>query len=146
MAAGVTIHPDQLDAFRMRMNEIAQRTLQPGELQPSLRLDAEVSLKEISLASLAELDRLKPMGQGNPSVQFFVRGVTQSRPAQRMGAEKQHVKLWITQGGTTHECVWWGAGKAELPAGKFDLAFVPQINEFNGRTTVQLKVLDWRPG
>jgi hypothetical protein len=28
---------------------------------------------------------------------------------------------------------------------KFDLAFAPQVNEFNGRRTVQLKVLDWRP-
>ena len=144
MAAGVTIHPDNLDAFRTRLNEIARRTLKPEDLQPPLRLDAEVALKEISLATLAELDRLKPMGQGNPSVQFFARGVTQSRPLQRMGAEKQHVKMWVTDGAVTHECVWWGAGKASLPEGKFDLAFAPQVNEFNGRATVQLKVLDWR--
>jgi single-stranded-DNA-specific exonuclease len=144
MAAGVTIHPDKIDAFRTRLNEIARRSLKPEDLQPPLRLDAEVQLKEISLASLAELDRLKPMGQGNPSVQFFARGVTHSRPLQRMGAEKQHVKMWVTDGAVTHECVWWGAGKASLPEGKFDLAFAPQVNEFNGRTTVQLKVLDWR--
>ncbi|MEJ0090205.1 MAG: single-stranded-DNA-specific exonuclease RecJ [Limisphaerales bacterium] len=156
MAAGVTIHPGKVDAFRVRLNEIARRSLKPEDLQPPLRLDAEVALKEISLDTLAELDRLKPMGQGNPSVQFFTRGVTQGRPAQRMGAEKQHVKLWVTDtpspgsgaasGGVTHECVWWGAGKAALPEGKFDLAFAPQVNEFNGRTTVQLKVLDWQPG
>jgi single-stranded-DNA-specific exonuclease len=144
MAVGVTIHPDKIDAFRARLNEIARRSLKPEDLQPPLRLDAEVALKEISLASLAELDRLKPMGQGNPSVQFFARGVTHSRPLQRMGAEKQHVKMWVTDGSTTHECVWWGAGNGSLPVGKFDLAFAPQVNEFNGRTTVQLKVLDWR--
>ena len=145
MAAGVTIHPDKIDAFRARLNEIARRSLKPDDLQPPLRLDAEVQLNEISLARLAELDRLKPMGQGNPAVQFFARGVTHSRLLQRMGAEKQHVKLWVTDGAVTHECVWWGAGKASLPEGKFDLAFAPQVNEFNGRTTVQLKVLDWRP-
>jgi single-stranded-DNA-specific exonuclease len=145
MAAGVTIHPDKLDGFRTRLNEIARRSLKSEDLQPPLRLDAEVALKEISLATLAELDRLKPMGQGNPSVQFFTRGVTQSRPLQRMGAEKQHVKMWVTDSSVTHECVWWGAGKASLPEGKFDLAFAPQVNEFNGRTTVQLKVLDWQP-
>jgi single-stranded-DNA-specific exonuclease len=144
MAAGVTIHPDKLDAFRARLNEIARRSLRPEDLQPLLRLDAEVALNEISLASLAELDRLKPMGQGNPAVQFFTRGVTHGRPFQRMGAEKQHVKLWVKDGSVTHECVWWGAGKASLPEGRFDLAFAPQVNEFNGRTTVQLKVLDWR--
>jgi single-stranded-DNA-specific exonuclease len=143
MAAGVTIHPEKLDAFRARLNEIARRSLKPEDLQPPLRLDAEVQLNEISLATLAELDRLKPMGQGNPSVQFFTRGVTHSRPLQRMGAEKQHVKLWLTDGTVTHECVWWNVGDKSLPVGKFDLAFAPQVSEFNGRTTVQLKVLDW---
>jgi len=145
MAAGVTIHPDKLDAFRARLNELARRSLKPEDLQPPLRLDAEVALKDISLATLAELDRLKPTGQGNPSVQFCARGVTQSRPLQRMGAEKQHVKMWVTDGEVTHECVWWGAGKESLPVGKFDLAFAPSVNEFNGRRTVQLKVLDWQP-
>jgi single-stranded-DNA-specific exonuclease len=144
MAAGVTIHPDNLQAFRTRLNEIARRSLKLEDLQPPLRLDAEVQLREISIATLAELDRLKPAGQGNPSVQFFVRGVTHGRPLQRMGAEKQHVKMWVTDGVVTHECVWWAASNASLPVGKFDLAFAPQVNGFNGRTTVQLKVLDWR--
>jgi len=40
--------------------------------------------------------------------------------------------------------VWWNAGEGSLPVGKFDLAFAPSLNAFNGRTTVQLKVLDWR--
>ena len=40
--------------------------------------------------------------------------------------------------------VWWNGGEKSLPVGKFDLAFAPQINEFNGRRAVQLKVLDWR--
>jgi hypothetical protein len=61
-----------------------------------------------------------------------------------MGAAKQHVKMWITDGTVTHEAVWWNAGAGSLPVGKFDLAFAPSLNEFNGRTTVQLKVLDWR--
>ncbi len=43
------------------------------------------------------------MGAGESSVQFFARGVTQSRPPQRMGAEKQHVKMWVTDGAVTHE-------------------------------------------
>ncbi len=143
MAAGVTIHPDKLDAFRTRLNEIARRTLKPEDLQPPLRLDAEVELKEISLASLAELDRLKPTGQGNPALNFFARNLTHARPLQRMGAEKQHVKMFVTDGAVTHECVWWGAGKESLPVGKFDLAFAPQFNDYNGKRTVQLKVLDW---
>ena len=144
MAAGLTIASDKVDLFRARLNEIARRTLKPEDLQPPLRLDAEVGLKEITLDSLAELEQLKPMGQGNPALQFCARNLTQKKPPLRMGATKQHVKLWVTDGAVTHEAVWWNAGA--LPDGKFDLAFAPSVNEFNGRTTVQLKVLDWRPG
>lgn len=144
MAAGLTIQPDQLDAFRTRLNDIARRTLKKEDLQPPLRLDAEVKLGELSLDSLAELDQLKPMGQGNPALQFFATGLSHQRPLQRMGAEKQHVKMWVTDGKVSHEAVWWNAGNRSLPVGKFDLAFAPQINEFNGKRTVQLKVLDWR--
>jgi single-stranded-DNA-specific exonuclease len=142
MAAGLTIAPDKVDAFRHRLNEIARRSLRPEDLQPPLRLDAEVGLPEITLDSLAELEQLKPTGQGNPAVQFCARNLTQKKPSLRMGATKQHAKLWVTDGAVTHEVVWWNAGA--LPDGKFDLAFAPALNEFNGRTTVQLKVLDWR--
>lgn len=144
MAAGLTIQPDKLDAFRTRLNEIARRTLKREDLQPPLRLDAEVNLGDITLDTLAELDRLKPMGQANPAVQFYARNITHQRPLQRMGADKQHVKLWLTDGKASHEAVWWNAGKESLPVGRFDLAFAPQVNDYNGRRTVQLKVLDWR--
>jgi single-stranded-DNA-specific exonuclease len=146
MAAGLTIESKNLDTFRTRLNELARRSLKPEELQPSLRLDAELALREVALECLGELDRLKPIGQGNPGLQFVARNLTQSRPLQRLGATKQHVKMWVTDGAITHEAVWWGAGgEAALPVGRFDLAFTPQINEFNGRRAVQLKVLDWRP-
>lgn len=146
MAAGVTIRSDNLDAFRARLNELARRSLRPEELQPALRLDAEVSLREISIECLEELAGLEPLGQGNPPVQLVARGLTQTRPLQRMGAERQHVKLWVTDGTVTHEAIWWGAGgETALPVGRFDMAFVPQINEFNNRRSVQLKLLDWQP-
>jgi single-stranded-DNA-specific exonuclease len=146
LAAGLTIDAKNLDALRARLNELARRALKPEELLPSLRLDAELELRDINLDRLDELDQLKPLGQGNPPVQFVARNLTQSRPLQRMGAEKQHLKLWVTDGVVTHEAVWWGAGReAALPVGRFDLAFAPQINTFSGRRSVQLKVLDWRP-
>jgi single-stranded-DNA-specific exonuclease len=144
MAAGVTLHPDKMEAFRARLNIIAQRSLKPEDLHPPLRLDAEVQLSTISLTGLLELGRLHPAGQANPAVQFFARDLMHARPLQRMGKERQHVKLWVTDGTITHECVWWNAGEGSLPVGRFDLAFTPQINSYNGRTAVQLKVLDWR--
>jgi single-stranded-DNA-specific exonuclease len=145
MAAGLSVRPENLDALRDRLNHLARRTLTREQLQPLLRLDAEVNLSEVALARLEELQRLEPMGQGNPPVQCAVRNVTLQRPPRRMGREKQHAKLWITAGRAVGEVVCWNREEAALPDGKFDLAFVPQINEFNGSRSVQLKLLDWRP-
>ena len=150
MAAGLSVQPDKIDALRERLNGLARRRLKPGDLQPSLRLDTEVGLEEITLEMHRELDRLKPTGQGNPGVQFCARNLAHARPLQRIGAQKQHVKMWVTDapsppgGRTVLEAVWWNGGAAALPVGTFDLAFVPQINEFNGNCSVQLKVLDWQ--
>ncbi len=145
MAAGLSIQPDKIDALRKRLNELARRALKPEDLQPPLRLDAEVGLDEMTLEMLGKLSCLKPTGQGNPGLQFCARNLTHARPLQRLGADKQHVKMWMTDGAATLEALWWNGGTASLPVGKFDLAFVPQVNQFNGNRSVQLKVLDWQP-
>jgi single-stranded-DNA-specific exonuclease len=145
MAAGVTLHPAKLPAFRERFNQVARRELNSRAPQPSLRIDAEAGLEEMTLSFLKHLDLLKPFGQGNPQVHFCARRLRHQRPLQRIGNAKQHVKMWVTDGALAHEAVWWGAGGESLPAGVFDLAFAPQVNTYNGRAIVQLKVLDWRP-
>jgi len=104
-----------------------------------------VGLDEMNLEALTALARLQPSGQGNPHVHFCARHLAHQRPLQRLGAEKQHVKMWVTDAATTLEALWWNAGDKSLPVGKFDLAFAPQINQFNGSRSVQLKVLDWQP-
>jgi single-stranded-DNA-specific exonuclease len=156
MAAGLSVQPDKIGELRERLNELARRALKPEDLQPLLHLDAEVGLDEMTLEMLGELSRLKPMGQGNPCVQFYARNLTHARPLQRIGADKQHVKMWVTDtpspqsgygaasGATILEAVWWNGGAESLPVGKFDLAFAPQVNQFNGNRSVQLKVLDWK--
>lgn len=143
MAAGLSIIPANVDRLRDRLNALARLKLRPEDLQPPLRLDAELRLADLNLDSLAELEQLRPTGMGNPALQFCARKLTHQKPLLRMGANKQHVKLWVTDGTATHEAVWWNAGQGVLPVGKFDLAFAPGMNEYNGRTTVQLKVLDW---
>jgi single-stranded-DNA-specific exonuclease len=145
MAAGVTVDPAKVPEFRSRLNTLARSRLTPAQLLPNLRVDAEVGLEEISESSLNQLHALQPMGQGNPPIQFCSRNLRHARPLQRMGADKQHVKMWVTDGTRTHEAVWWGAGEESLPVGSFHLAFAPTFNDFNGFRGVQLKVLDWQP-
>lgn len=145
MAAGVSMVPENLEAFRQRLNSIARQSLTAERLQRPLHLDAKVTLDQIHVPTLLELAQLKPTGQGNPPLQFEACGLTHSRAPQRIGPEKQHAKMWVTDGSATLEALWWKAGDEALPEGKFDLAFSPSINEYNGTRRVQLKLLDWRP-
>ena len=147
MAAGLTIHPDRIDQFRERLNGIAKARLKPEQLKPVLRIDAEARLDDVGLSRVEELDRLRPTGQANPVVQLVAKNlrIAAVRPPLRMGREQQHVKFRVTDGKTECDVVWWNVGSTRLPDGLFDLAFVPQINEYNGRRSVQLRLLDWRP-
>lgn len=145
LAAGLSLHPDNLEAFRVRLNALARRALRPEQLQPVLQLDAQVTPAEMSFERVQELGRLEHTGVGNPPPQFCVRDVGHARPLVRMGAEKKHARLWITDGQATRDAVMWGVGNGSLPVGRFDLAFTPQLNQYNGSVSVQLKVLDWRP-
>ncbi len=145
MAAGLTVAPDKVPLLRARLNEIARRRLRPEQLLPPLRLDAECEVTDLTLELLDQLALLQPTGQGNPPVHVVVRNVRHRREPMKLGREQQHAKFWVTDGDSTVEVVWWTGGDKPWPTGVFDVAGIPQVNEFDGRRTVQLRLLDWQP-
>lgn len=145
LAAGLSIHPENLSAFQRRINDYAKRRLSRKCLTPILRLDAEVSLSAMSLEQMEELFCLRPFGAGNSPIQFAAKKVTLQSSLYRMGKEGQHAKFWVADGKANCEVLWWNCGEAKAPDGLFDLAFAPQINDYNGQRSVQLKLLHWRP-
>lgn len=144
MAAGISVAEEKVPLLRERLNRIAKASLTPEQLVPGLRLDAAVRLEELELAAVEELGRLEPFGQGNAPVQVAIPGLRHARPPQRMGREQQHWRFTVTDGATTADCVWWNAGNRPVPTGGFELAAVPEINEYGGRRSLRLKMLDWR--
>ena len=145
MAAGLTIDPDKLDAFRERINEIARQRITPEMLRPELRVDAMVELGSLTVERFEELERIEPTGQGNEPVHLAAHGLYLADEPRRIGKDRQHVKLIVTDGSRKLEALWWNAGDRAMPDGRFDLAFRPKINEFRGNRSPQLNVLDWRP-
>jgi single-stranded-DNA-specific exonuclease len=145
MAAGLSVDPANVGPLRQRLNDMARAALSDEQLQPCLKLDAEVAPSELALEKVEALARLNPAGQGNPSVKLVLRGLSHARPPVRMGKENQHVKFHLAAAGQMLEAVWWNCRAAPLPGGRFDLAFTPTVNEYNGRRSVQLKLLDWQP-
>lgn len=142
MAAGLSIDPARLEAFRLRINGLARERLRPEHLQPEVRIDASIPLRSLSLPMVADLRRLEPFGMGNPVVQLAVRGLSHARPPQRL--KEQHWKFWVTDGGTPVETVWWGAGDRPVPEGRFDLAVIPEAGDYGGRRFLQLRLIDWK--
>jgi len=145
MAAGVTLSPDQFEAFRSRINEVARERITPEILIPTVRVDAWVTLEELTLSAVECLQRLEPFGTDNPPPQFAIAGVQLAGRPLRMGKTQQHLKLPLTDGVRRVDAVWWNAGEAPIPSGVFDVAVVPQVNEYGGRCSVQLRWLDSRP-
>ena len=145
MAAGVSVKPGKLDAFRERINEIAKKSISSEMFQAPLKLDAETNLSEMTLVRIQEMQQIEPTGQGNPEIQLLIPNLTMSGPIHRIGKEKQHVKFWANDEGESCEVIAWNLKSEDEPKGKFDLAVAPQVNSFNGHLSVQLKLIDWRP-
>ena len=145
MAAGVSVKPGRLEAFRERINEIAKKTITPEMFQQPLKLDAGTDLSELTLMHIEEMSQLEPIGQGNPEIQLLVPELTLSSPIYRMGRDKQHAKFWVTDNHDACEVVAWNLKPEDEPKDTFDVAVAPQINDFNGRRSVQLKLIDWHP-
>ena len=145
MAAGVSVKPGQVDAFRERINEVAKKTINAEMFQAPLKLDAETNLSEMTLVRIQEMQQIEPTGQGNPEIQLLIPNLTMSGSIFRMGKDKQHVKFWANDDRESCEVIAWNLKPEDEPKGNFDLAVAPQVNNFNGHLSVQLKLIDWRP-
>ena len=148
MAAGLALQPHNLAAFEERINEHAAQVLGGVDLQPRLMVDGEVELQEVDWRLAEELALLEPYGEGNPEAALVCRGaeVLQSDVVGRQG---QHLKLFVTDGQRTHECIGFGQGgmlAAVRRATHVDLAFTPRINEFNDTRSLELRLLGVTPG
>ena len=143
MAAGLSVKAERISELRRALNDYAAGILDDDDLQPRIRVDAVVQLDELDETFLAQLERLEPCGPENPSPVFAACGVTLRGTPRVVG--KDHLKFNVTDGETTMEAIWFESADRELPAGALDIAFAPEINEFRGQRTVQLKVKDVRP-
>jgi single-stranded-DNA-specific exonuclease len=145
-AAGCSIRPERVEGFRQAFNEQAHAQLTRELLVPELRIDLEVRLHEADAELLRLLRHAAPYGQGNPTPVFAVRGVGIASYPRIVG--RNHLKLTLASGGTRLEAVGWGMGdrlRDVNPAlGPIDVAFKLEENHWNGRTTLQARLVDLR--
>jgi single-stranded-DNA-specific exonuclease len=148
-AAGIKIDPEQIDAFRESFYEQVIQQVSVNELIPDLDIDAEVFIGSLTLATMRELEKIAPFGQGNPRPVLCVSGVQLAEPVKTMGSEGRHLSMKLTQHHSTIRAVAFGKGEwleqlSDLEA-SYDFAFRPVINEFRGYKSVEMHLIDFRP-
>lgn len=144
-AAGFTVRNKNLEELIGRLDQIAEDQLAGKELRPVLMADAEIPLDDLKPEILSYLDMLQPTGYGNPKAVFISRNVRVLR-YRWVGKNETHLKLTLSGGKITHDAIAFNQDlwKDNLPA-QIDLAYTFEFNEFNGRQTLQLNVLDLKP-
>ena len=145
MAAGITIEHDKIDQFAAEFEAYARQNLNRGDETAKLHIDALVPLSEFRKEMVSELQLLGPFGQGNPEPTFATKGVRLAGPPKRVGAGREHLQLAITDNTATIRCIGFRFGKLEkklLEHDFFDVAYQPQINTYNGNSSVEFVLTD----
>jgi single-stranded-DNA-specific exonuclease len=132
-AAGLSIAPAQIGSFREAFERHAEQLLTPELLSPVERVDAVVSGADMSLELADELERLAPVGNGNPEVRLYVTGATFDA-VRTMGEAGQHVRFNLNSGGVRANAVAFGCDGRIAGAGgePMDASFKLERNVWNG--------------
>jgi single-stranded-DNA-specific exonuclease len=147
-AAGLNVEESKLEAFRAGFCEYVASEMSEQDRVPEIHIDAEATLGQMTLDTLRQIEQLAPFGNGNPRPVLCASGVNLAGPPRRMGGGDRHLSLRVRQHGRTLRAVAFGQGEAadELAQvdGALDIAYRPVINEFNGRRSVEMHLVDWR--
>lgn len=140
-AAGVRLRRGALERFREAMVAQAERVLTQDDLHKVIAHDGELTLERVDEPLIDALERTAPFGRKNPEPLFLFRGL---RPTGLREVGTGHLKA-VVEGSRHVELIAFGAADraAEL-RGPVDVLATPEINEFRGARTLQLRVRDLR--
>jgi single-stranded-DNA-specific exonuclease len=147
-AAGLTIRNERIDAFLDRFGNIVRERLKDVETVPELSIDAELHPEDVTLDLVRTLSDLAPFGEGNPEPVFRLSGL-EIEEARTVGKEGKHWKLSLGHPAfrSPIDAVGWslvGPHPDLGPGHRLEVVCQIEENAWNGRTVLQLKLLDVR--
>lgn len=145
-AAGLTLLPENLQAFQSEFENVVSTNITEKSLHPSIDYDIEVDLIDITSKFCRILKQFGPFGPGNMSPVFRSRDL-KLRDGLCKVVGKNHLKFTVTDADEiiNFDAIAFGFGDycGKLrSASSFDLCYAIEENHFNGRTTMQFKVKD----
>ena len=147
MAAGLKIDPDQISAFTEAFLREANNTLTGADLRPTLRIDAEVALADLDARTVQAIRNLGPFGPGNPKPGLCTDWVELAAEPRCVGRNEEHLSARFRQAGTVLRGIGFGLAAAAEDLQQHRrcrLAFEPTINEYQGRRTPEMRILDFQ--
>ncbi len=144
-AAGMTLLPQNIEAFSQKFEQVVSETILPDSLTPVLIIDAEVSFKELTLSFYNIIHQMEPYGPENMRPVFMIKNVMDS--GHSVLIKDQHIKFCLKQNNCSFKGIGFNmAEKFHLIQSKkpLDVVFTLEENEWNGQKMLQLKVHDFR--
>lgn len=143
-AAGCALDKDFVPQFRRQLSNTIHET-RDREVVVGLPIDAEVALGGLSMELAEDLDRLAPFGAGNPPIRLMTSELRVVSDAV-FGVGNKHRRVTVEDmEGVSYVVTWWrGAEHPKLPD-VIDLVYIPRINDYKGRRSLQLEWVAYRP-
>ena len=144
LAAGLSFSPEKtsFETVKAALNKTIKEVTSGKDIKPFINIDLELSPREVDVHLVEEISKLEPFGASNPNPVFVMRNL-KLKEKRLIGENKDHLRLKVQAANEEFTCLWWSRGDISLVAGDtLDLAFHPQINEYNGNISVQLIIDD----
>lgn len=139
-AAGCTIKVSDIHEFQTGLEELASNELSDDDLVPSLRVDLQADLSELTLESVTDIRSLEPFGSGNPDPVFYS-GDLQVLDSRVVG--ERHLILRVRQGTTVMDTIGFNMSHLHpLKQKTINMVYCPEINTWNGNKKVRLRIVD----
>lgn len=151
MACGLSIEITNIDEFRKFLNKNSK--LSDKEKEKSINVDSQINISNLSLEFAESLLKLKPFGKDNEKPLFANKDVSIASLSM-IGKDKNTMRLSLFQNGSYYNAIKFGAEKefqylkdkfnGQIVGQKIDIVYYPDINEFRGQRSLQLKLIDIR--
>lgn len=145
MAGGCSFCVEKIafEAVKKALSTTIDEMLDGKELLPILNIDLKLEPGQVDGNLISDIERLQPFGASNPNPVFALYNLTLLQK-KLIGSNKNHLKLVVEDSlHNTYDCLQWSKGDISLVSGDtLDIAFCPQLNTYNGNTTIQLIIQD----
>lgn len=151
MACGLSIKKELVGDFREFLNRESKLT--KDDLEEVINIDTQINISKLSLEFAESLDKLRPFGKDNPRPIFANKGVDIA-DIQMIGKNKNTMRLSLYQNGRYFTAIKFNAVadldylnlkfNNTIKGNKIDIVYYPDINEFNGKRTLQIRLVDIR--